>query len=96
MYPRHLNPFPSNLGEIVRAYDRVLIPEMNLGQLRKLIRADFLVDAQGLNKVMGLPFRVIDIERAILAVATKRCVTVGFHVSGYPNFLKHLADDVLH
>jgi 2-oxoglutarate ferredoxin oxidoreductase subunit alpha len=64
---RHLNPFPSNLGEIVKAYDKVLIPEMNLGQLRKLIRADFLVDAQGLNKMTGQPFLAGEIERAILA-----------------------------
>jgi 2-oxoglutarate/2-oxoacid ferredoxin oxidoreductase subunit alpha len=64
---RHLNPFPPNLGEIVRSYDRVLIPEMNLGQLRKLIRADFLVDAQGLNKMSGQPFLAGEMERAILA-----------------------------
>jgi 2-oxoglutarate ferredoxin oxidoreductase subunit alpha len=64
---RHLNPFPSNLGEIVKAYDKVLIPEMNLGQLRKLIRAEFLVDAQGLNKMTGQPFLAGEIERAILA-----------------------------
>ena len=44
---RHLNPFPPNLGEIVKAYKRVLVPEVNLGQLRKLVRAEFLVDAQG-------------------------------------------------
>jgi 2-oxoglutarate ferredoxin oxidoreductase subunit alpha len=64
---RHLNPFPSNLGEIVKAYDKILIPEMNLGQLRKLIRAEFLVDAQGLNKMTGQPFLAGEIERAILA-----------------------------
>jgi 2-oxoglutarate/2-oxoacid ferredoxin oxidoreductase subunit alpha len=64
---RHLNPFPLNLGEVVTAYKRVLIPEVNLGQLRKLIRAEFLVDAQGLNKVSGLPFRRIDVQLAILS-----------------------------
>ncbi len=64
---RHLNPFPANLGEVVRSYRRVLVPEVNLGQLRKLVRAEFLVDAQGLNKVNGLPFRRIDIQLAILA-----------------------------
>ena len=62
---RYLNPFPSNLGQVVTAYSRVLIPEVNLGQLRKLVRAEFLVDAQGLNKVDGLPFRRIDIQLAI-------------------------------
>jgi 2-oxoglutarate ferredoxin oxidoreductase subunit alpha len=64
---RHLNPFPSNLGEILRSYDKVLVPEMNLGQLRKLVRAEFLVDAQGLNKMTGQPFRAGEIERGILA-----------------------------
>ncbi|MGH9058708.1 MAG: 2-oxoacid:acceptor oxidoreductase subunit alpha, partial [Acidimicrobiales bacterium] len=63
---RHLNPFPANLGDVVRSYRRVLIPELNLGQLRKVIRAEFLVDAQGLNKVSGQPFRAGEIERAIL------------------------------
>ena len=64
---RHMNPFPRNLGEVVKAYERVLVPEVNLGQLRKLIRADFLVDAQGLNKVSGLPFRRIDVQLAIIS-----------------------------
>ncbi len=64
---RHLNPFPPNLGEIVTAYKRILVPEVNLGQLRKLIRAEFLVDAQGLNKVSGLPFRRIDVQLAIVS-----------------------------
>ena len=54
---RHLNPFPANLGQVVKAYQSVLVPEVNLGQLRKIVRADFLVDAQGLNKVNGFPFR---------------------------------------
>ena len=64
---RHMNPFPRNLGEVVKAYERVLVPEVNLGQLRKLVRADFLVDAQGLNKVSGLPFRRIDVQLAIIS-----------------------------
>jgi 2-oxoglutarate/2-oxoacid ferredoxin oxidoreductase subunit alpha len=64
---RYLNPFPSNLGEVVTSYDRVLVPEVNLGQLRKLVRAEFLVDAQGVNKVNGLPFRRIDIQLAIVS-----------------------------
>ena len=53
---RHLNPFPANLGEVLRKYDKVLIPEMNLGQLALLVRARYLVDAVGYNKVRGLPF----------------------------------------
>jgi 2-oxoglutarate/2-oxoacid ferredoxin oxidoreductase subunit alpha len=64
---RYLNPFPRNLGEIVKAYKRVLVPEVNLGQLRKLVRAEFLIDAVGLNKVDGLPFRRIDVQAAIVS-----------------------------
>ncbi len=59
---RHLNPFPANTGEVVRAYDRVLIPELNLGQLRMLIRSMFLVDAQGFNLVRGKPFQISEIQ----------------------------------
>jgi 2-oxoglutarate/2-oxoacid ferredoxin oxidoreductase subunit alpha len=62
----HLNPFPSNLGEVVRAYDKVLIPEANLGQLAKLIRAEFLIDAKTLSKVQGVPFRAAEIEATVL------------------------------
>ena len=64
----HLNPFPRNTGEVVRAYDKVLIPEMNLGQLRMLIRAQFLVDAAGYNKVRGRPFRAAELADAITAL----------------------------
>ena len=62
---RHLNPMPSNLGEVLGRYDKILIPELNSGQLRMLIRSKFLVNAQGLNKVAGKPFQVVEIERAI-------------------------------
>jgi 2-oxoglutarate ferredoxin oxidoreductase subunit alpha len=61
----HLNPFPPNTGEVVRAYEKVLIPEINLGQLRRLIRAEFLVDAVGFNLVRGLPFRAGEVQEAI-------------------------------
>ncbi|HKP17634.1 MAG TPA: 2-oxoacid:acceptor oxidoreductase subunit alpha [Gaiellaceae bacterium] len=61
----YLNPFPRNFGEVLGAYDRVLIPEMNLGQLLKLVRAEFLVDAVGFNRVTGRPLRTADIEHAI-------------------------------
>jgi len=53
---RHLNPFPADLGEVLHRYDKVLIPEMNLGQLAGLIRAKYLVDAESVNQVRGLPF----------------------------------------
>jgi 2-oxoglutarate ferredoxin oxidoreductase subunit alpha len=62
----YLNPFPLNLGEVVRRYPKVLIPEINLGQLSRMIRAEFLVDAQSLNKTQGVPFRAGEIEEAIL------------------------------
>ncbi len=68
----YLNPFPLNLGEIVRAYERVLVPEMNLGQLQKLLRAEFLVDARGINKIQGLPFTAAEIESAILEQVGER------------------------
>jgi 2-oxoglutarate ferredoxin oxidoreductase subunit alpha len=54
---RHLNPFPSNLGEVLKRYDKVVVPEMNLGQLNMLLRARFLVDTYGYNQVRGLPFK---------------------------------------
>ena len=65
---RHLNPFPRNTGEVVRAYDKVLIPEMNLGQLLKLVRADFLVDAVGYNQVRGVPLRASELAEAMEAL----------------------------
>ena len=53
----YLNPFPRNTGEVLRRYEKMLVPEMNLGQLLKLVRAEFLVDAVGYNRVRGLPFK---------------------------------------
>lgn len=54
---RHLNPFPANLGAVLKRYDAVVVPEMNLGQLATLIRAKYLVDAQSYNQVNGMPFK---------------------------------------
>src|SRR5947199_3760323 len=65
---RYLNPFPRNTGEILRAYDKVLVPEINLGQLQKLVRAEFLVDAIGFNLVRGIPFRAGELAEAIGAM----------------------------
>ena len=67
---RHLNPFPSDLGEVLRRYDRVVVPEMNLGygfggQLSMLVRAKFLVDAIGYNQVRGLPFKAEELAQVI-------------------------------
>ncbi len=61
----YLNPFPSNLGDVLRRYSKVLVPEMNLGQLARLVRAEYLVDAQSLTKVQGLPFTATEIETKI-------------------------------
>ncbi|MGZ8438686.1 MAG: 2-oxoacid:acceptor oxidoreductase subunit alpha, partial [Candidatus Limnocylindrales bacterium] len=58
---RHLNPFPANTEEVLRSYRRVLIPEVNLGQLSQLIRARYLIDAIGYNRVRGKPFRIVEI-----------------------------------
>src|SRR5438105_4289856 len=65
---RHLNPFPRNTAEVLHRYDRVLVPEMNLGQLLKLVRAEFLVDAVGYNRVTGLPLRAAEVAAAIEAL----------------------------
>jgi 2-oxoglutarate ferredoxin oxidoreductase subunit alpha len=65
---RHLNPFPANTGDVVKAYPKVLIPEMNMGQLSMLIRAKFLVDAISFTKVQGLPIFADDLEQEILRV----------------------------
>jgi len=62
---RHLNPFPRDLGEILGRYDKVLIPEMNLGQLAMLIRARYLVDAVGYNHVRGMPLKAAELAEAI-------------------------------
>jgi 2-oxoglutarate ferredoxin oxidoreductase subunit alpha len=62
----HLNPFPSNLGAVLAKYPKVLIPEMNLGQLSRLLRAEFLVDAHSFTKVSGVPFRAADMEAKML------------------------------
>ncbi|HAA69142.1 MAG: 2-oxoglutarate ferredoxin oxidoreductase subunit alpha [Planctomycetaceae bacterium] len=58
---RYLNPFPRNLGDLLSRYQRILVPELNMGQLRAILRAKFLVDAEGLNKVQGKPFAVTEI-----------------------------------
>ena len=64
----HLNPFPPNLGEVLARYPKILVPEMNLGQLVKLLRAEFLVNARSYTKVQGLPFRTDELEAAIGAL----------------------------
>ncbi len=65
---RWLNPFPSNLGDVLKSYDRILIPEMNLGQLLQLVRAKYLVDVVGYNRVTGKPFKAGEIAAAVEAL----------------------------
>ncbi|PZH12182.1 2-oxoglutarate ferredoxin oxidoreductase subunit alpha [Streptomyces sp. NTH33] len=62
---RHLNPFPKNLGAVLQAYDKVVIPEMNLGQLATLVRAKYLVDAHSYNQVNGMPFKAEQLATAL-------------------------------
>jgi 2-oxoglutarate ferredoxin oxidoreductase subunit alpha len=62
---RYLNPLPSDLGDQLRKFKKVLVPEMNLGQLLKLVRADYLVDAIGFNKIQGRPFKVNELTTRI-------------------------------
>ena len=63
---RHINPFPANLGEVLRAYDRVVVPEMNSGQLAMMLRAKYLVDVQSHTAVRGLPFTTTELADAIM------------------------------
>jgi 2-oxoglutarate ferredoxin oxidoreductase subunit alpha len=63
VHVRYLNPLPARLGEIMKSFRHVLVPELNLGQLRLLLRGKFLVDAKGLSKVRGQPFTIAEIVR---------------------------------
>ena len=69
---RHMNPFPKNLGDVLSRFERVLIPEMNLGQLRMLIRARYLVDAVGLNRVTGRPLKIAEIVEKISGLVRRK------------------------
>ena len=66
---RHLYPFAPNLGELLQRFDHVVVPEMNLGQLTKLLRAEFLVDAKAISKVSGQPFTAAELVTKIQEVA---------------------------
>lgn len=62
---RHIYPLPHNLGDLLRGFDKVLVPEMNNGQLLTLLRSEYLIPAEGFNQISGLPFKVTDLEHAI-------------------------------
>jgi 2-oxoglutarate ferredoxin oxidoreductase subunit alpha len=66
---RHLNPFPANTGEVLRRYRRVLVPEMNLGQLALLLRARYLVDVLSYSRVRGLPLSSAELAEEIRKVS---------------------------
>jgi 2-oxoglutarate/2-oxoacid ferredoxin oxidoreductase subunit alpha len=61
----HLSPLPSNLGEVLKSFKKIIVPELNLGQLTRIVRAEFLVDAQCVSKVQGLPFTAAELEAAL-------------------------------
>ncbi len=65
----HLSPLPSNLGDVLRSFKKILVPELNLGQLSRIVRAEYLVDAQSISKVQGLPFTAGELETALANAA---------------------------
>ena len=67
---RHLNPFPANLGDVLGRYERVVIPEMNMGQLALLVRARYLVDAISVTQVRGMPFRAAELADMLQGLVT--------------------------
>jgi 2-oxoglutarate ferredoxin oxidoreductase subunit alpha len=68
---RHIWPMPTNMGALLKGFDRVLVPEMNAGQLITVLRAEYLVDCKGLNQISGQPFKVVDLEAAIKSMLEK-------------------------
>jgi len=71
IHVRHMHPLPANLGEILRSYKHVLLPELNDGQLSRILRAEYLVDIEPLTKVAGQPFRVGEIQERIESILRK-------------------------
>jgi len=69
---KHMNPLPSNLGEIVSKYDTILVPELNMGQLRTILLSKFLKPMLGLNKVNGNPFRTADVKAKINEILSEK------------------------
>ena len=65
IHVRHIWPLPANLGDLLRGFDKVLVPEMNTGQFKTVLRDQFLVDAEPLTKTSGQPFQIAELEEAI-------------------------------
>ena len=72
VHMRHMNPFPKNLGELLHGYDKILVPEMNTGQLLQLIRGKYLLPAVGLNKVQGQPFTTEEVKAKIVELYNQK------------------------
>ncbi len=68
MHFRYLNPLPKNTGEILKQYEKILCPEINMGQLAKILRSEFLADVESFNKIQGLPFKSSEIENKIISM----------------------------
>ena len=68
IHVRHIWPLPANLGDLLHGFEKVLVPEMNTGQFKTVLRDQYLVDARPLNKVSGQPFTIAEIEAAIEAM----------------------------
>ena len=79
---RHLNPLPADLGDILRRYDRVVCPEMNLGQLALLLRGKYLVDIESHTQVRGLPFRAAELAAVIQEVIDRTATPVAATANG--------------
>jgi 2-oxoglutarate ferredoxin oxidoreductase subunit alpha len=65
---KYISPFPKNTREVLKNYKRILCPELNLGQLTQLLKSEYLVDAEPLNKIQGLPFKSSEIENKIESI----------------------------
>lgn len=83
---RYLNPFPANLGDILKRFKRVVVPELNTGHLRMVLQAQYLIPVIGLNKVQGLPLKAFEVEESITALLEGRPVTM-FEVAKDAMFL---------
>jgi 2-oxoglutarate ferredoxin oxidoreductase subunit alpha len=68
---RYLNPFPGNIEDVLKGFNKILVPEMNLGQLRMILRARYLLDIAGLSKVQGQPFKTSEIAEKIYELLEK-------------------------
>ena len=71
---KYLNPMPKNTGEVLSKFNRILIPELNMGQLSKIIKSEFLIPVESLNKVKGLPFKSSEIKEKILKMLGEKNV----------------------